>query len=405
MTTKTKDSGAVQPTSSGVPIQALTMSIPIAIFCIAALSIALTGAVEMGLSQRETASLVIALYGIPGVLGLVMTLIFRQPLLLAWNTSMIIFLASLSARFSYAEMIGATMVAGLVLALLGAFGLTSVLARLLPAPIVYGLLAGLVMPYVVNAFTESGRDIALVGVTILVFFVARRMLPPRISPLLPALLAGIVIAGATGQARLPPDGLSLPTPVLTLPAFSLNAILTISPIVLVVMAIQGNLAAIIYLRSQGFDPPERWMNIVSGGAATIGSVLGPIPAGMASLLTPFTAGPDAGPHHQRHWSVYASAPLLVLIALAGSLAADLPTIIPLTLLLTVAGLGLSGVLAQALMEVTRGPLRLGPLFAFVVASSELTLFSLGPVFWALVIGMAVSLLLESHELSASRATV
>jgi benzoate membrane transport protein len=379
------------------------MAIPIVIFCIAALAIALTGAVQMGLSDRETASLILALYGIPGLLGLGLTLIFRLPLLMAWNTSFVIFLASLTGEFSYAEMIGATMVAGSLLLLVGVLGLSTRVTALIPAPIIYGLLAGLMMPYVVAAFTESGRDVVLIGITVSVYFASRRFLKPQISPLLPAMVAGFGIAALTGQLHAPSASLTLPVPVVTTPSFSFQAILTITPFMFIMATMQGILPATIYLRSQGFQPPGKIIFTTSGAATTLGSLLGPVSVGMASLLTPFTAGPEAGPHHQRHWSVYASTPALVLIALAATLAADIPNMIPLTLLLTIAGLGLSGILGQALVEVTRGPIRLGPLFTFVVASSDMTLLGFGPVFWALVIGMGVTLLLESKDLKTERA--
>jgi benzoate membrane transport protein len=123
---------------------------------------------------------------------------------------------------------------------------------------------------------------------------------------------------------------------------------------------------------------------------------------MVALFTPLTAGPEAGEREVRHWSVYAAGTILVLIALGSGLAAHLPLFLPLPLLLAVAGLALVGVLAQTLGETLRGPLLLGPLFAFAVASSRLTLFGLGPLFWALVIGTGVSLVLETEVLRELR---
>ena len=64
---------------------------------------------------------------------------------------------------------------------------------------------------------------------------------------------------------------------------------------------------------------------------------------------------------------------------------------------------LVGVLAEALGEMMRGPLLVGPQFAFVAASSHLTLVGLGPLFWALVIGTAISLVLEAGALRELRA--
>ncbi len=54
--------------------------------------------------------------------------------------------------------------------------------------------------------------------------------------------------------------------------------------------------------------------------------------------------------------------------------------------------------------MVRGPLQLGLRFAFVSASSHLTLFGLGPLFWALIIGTGVSLVLEATALDELRAS-
>jgi benzoate membrane transport protein len=96
----------------------------------------------------------------------------------------------------------------------------------------------------------------------------------------------------------------------------------------------------------------------------------------------------------RPWAVYASALSFLLIAIGAAVAADLPAILPLPLLLAVAGLALLGVLGQALGEMTMGPLRLGPIVAFAVTSSTLSLWGLGAAFWAIVFGTLTSRLLE-----------
>jgi predicted benzoate:H+ symporter BenE len=59
-----------------------------------------------------------------------------------------------------------------------------------------------------------------------------------------------------------------------------------------------------------------------------------------------------------------------------------------------AGLALIAALVGALKEIVRGPLILGPVFAFAIALSDMNLFGLGPLFWSLVFGSVISLLLE-----------
>jgi len=58
-----------------------------------------------------------------------------------------------------------------------------------------------------------------------------------------------------------------------------------------------------------------------------------------------------------------------------------------------------------LKEIARGPLVLGPAFAFAIALSDITLFGLGPFFWSLVLGTTVSLLIERDGWNRLRAQV
>lgn len=96
---------------------------------------------------------------------------------------------------------------------------------------------------------------------------------------------------------------------------------------------------------------------------------------------------------------------VLLVGVLAGIAADLPEIIPLPLLLALAGLAVIGVLANALQQITRGPLLLGPLFAFAIALSKISILGFDAFFWALVIGTGISLLLERDEVQTLRSSV
>ena len=74
----------------------------------------------------------------------------------------------------------------------------------------------------------------------------------------------------------------------------------------------------------------------------------------------------------------------------------------MALLLTLAGLSVVDVLMNAVTRFTEGPLRLGPLFAFAIALSDISFLGFGNYFWSLVIGTGVSLLLEGEGFHALR---
>lgn len=147
-------------------LPALGTAVPLIILPIAVLSLPLAAAEEMGLSPAETASWIVALYGLPGLLSLVLTIRYRQPLLLTGNFFVLIFIVSLGSRLSYPELVGASIVAGVCVMLLSALNLTGRVAAWIPAPIVLGLLASAVMSFVSGIFASLGEAPVLIGGTV-----------------------------------------------------------------------------------------------------------------------------------------------------------------------------------------------------------------------------------------------
>ena len=385
-------------------LPAVGTAIPNIILPIAVLSIPLAAAHEMRLSEAETTSWILAVYGLPGLLGLVLTIHYRQPLLLTGNIFVLIFIASLGRQLSFPELVGASIVAGVGVLFISALGLMDRLAGWIPAPVVLGLLAGAVMPFVSGTFTTLGDAPALVGGALLAYLWGYRYLGSRLPPILPALLAGLAIAALTGEFGQVPDSSPLPVLTFTTPSFTLHSIATVTPVIVILITLQSNLPSVVFLRDQRYHPPERLINSLSGVGTLFGSLLGPTAVSLSLPATALAAGADSGEPHLRYRSAYLASGALVIIGLLAGIAANLPEIIPLRLLLALAGLAVIGVLANALQQITRGPLLLGPLFAFAIALSKISILGFGPFFWALVIGTGVSMLLERDELRTLRST-
>ncbi|WP_458114067.1 hypothetical protein [Arthrobacter sp. R1-13] len=72
------------------------------------------------------------IYTLPCLVGLVLCLRFRQPLLLTGNIFVLIFIVSLQGRLPFAELAWASMVAGVAVVAITALGLADKLARLIP---------------------------------------------------------------------------------------------------------------------------------------------------------------------------------------------------------------------------------------------------------------------------------
>lgn len=191
--------------------QPLAASIPITIFSLAALSLPLATAQSLELSSRQTGTWLFALYAAPGLASIVLTLAYRQPLLVAWHSAVVAFVASLSQTVPYTDLLGAMAVAGFVVAALGALGLTTRVAALVPTPVVFGVVAGNVLPFVVGTFEALQSEGLLVGAALAAYLVGRRALPPRVPPVLPALVVGWHSPRSRGGSMgLPPGGPGLP---------------------------------------------------------------------------------------------------------------------------------------------------------------------------------------------------
>jgi benzoate membrane transport protein len=372
------------------------------IIFIAVLSIPLTAAQTLALSAAETSSWILALFGLPGLLSLVLSLRYRQPLLFTGNLFFIIFISGLQGQLSFPELMGASILAGAGVLLIGILGIAKWLGAWIPVPIMFGLLAGAVMPFVSDFFTALGDAPVVVGGTLLAYLVSRSVLGTRLPAILPALVTGLAITGVTGQFGQVTAPLSLAPPDLTLPVFSVPAILTATPVFVVLITLQANLPSVRFLHSQEYDPPESAIQLVSGIATILGSFLGPTGVSLALPATSIAAGSEAGEHEIRHRSVYLVGGAALLVGLLAGIAAALLEIVPSALLLTLAGLAVLDVLADAVKRVTKGPLLLGPLFAFAIALSDISLLGFGNYFWSLVIGTGVSLLLEGDGLRALR---
>ena len=115
-------------------LPALIASIPITIVFFAVLGIVLTAAGPNGLdlTDEQTSSWIAVLYGFPTLIALVLTIRYRQPLLITGNIFAIIFFVSLGHQLDFPELAGASMLAGAIVLAAAVFGVTGRIAAWIP---------------------------------------------------------------------------------------------------------------------------------------------------------------------------------------------------------------------------------------------------------------------------------
>jgi benzoate membrane transport protein len=365
---------------------------------VAVLSVPLAASRTLDLTPSQLTAWIMTVYGGAALVCLALVWRYKQPLMVTGNIFVLLFVVSLGDRLSWAELVGASIVAGILTLALGILGWLGKLASWLPAPIVFGVLAGAVLPFFLHMFDALGSDFAVAGSIVIAYVLTRNRLGPL--ALFPALVVGLAVAWTTGRMDDTAAQWTLIAPTMTRPEFSLNALVTAVPVMIVLIILQANVPSIVFLRSQGYDPPEKVINISSGLGTATASILGPVGMSLSLPATAISAAPDAGPRDYRYRAAYLAAFGSLAIAMFSGYAATLARVLPAELLNALVGLAVLNVLLRALQQVTQGPLVIGPLFAFGVALSDLEVFNLGPFFLALVAGVAVSLLLEREHWSS-----
>ncbi len=403
MTTRGVKLRATLPHPPSRLLPALTIAIPMTIFGVAALSIPLALAANLGLSAAATASSIAALYGLSALVSAGLALVCRQPLLVAYNVAAMAVVGTLAGHASYAELRGAVLVAGVLVVLFGWLGLSERLSHWLPTPIIMAVVAGAVLPFVTGIFTAWPDAPLAIGGAFAAYILGRRFLPLKATAALPAMIVGVLGAAASGKLHL--SALHWAPPVLSFapPAFSWTATIAVAPVVAILLTVTSNVVSVVYVRGQGYRPSLRLIDAATGAATIAGSWFGLTPMCMAAFLVAPTAGPEAGEREVRHWSVYFTSVGLALTAVLSGAAAVLLGIVPGVLLLALAGLVLAAVLLSTLADALRGPLTWGPLVTFAAAASKMSYLGFGPLFWGLVLGTVTSLILERRELAALRA--
>ncbi|MCA0279475.1 MAG: benzoate/H(+) symporter BenE family transporter [Proteobacteria bacterium] len=378
----------------------MRISIPISAFVAAivgfgsTLAIIVAAANAVGATQIQTASWVTAICLAMAFETAWLSWRTKMPVISAWSTPGAALIAA-SSGFTINEAVGAFLIAGVLLVLTGLIRpLTQLISRI-PASVASGMLAGIVVTFAINAAKAVPTDPWLILPLIGAFFLVR-LYNPALSVLV-VLVGGGLAAFLTGRVgTLPVPELS--TLTLIAPEFTLTATIGLAlPLYLVTMASQ-NLSGLAVLRAAGYHPEPGPLIGVTGLFSLLSAPFGASTTNLAAISAAICTGPDVHPDMKERWKTgpfYALA-YLIFAAFGASLVAVF-AVLPPSLIVLVAGLGLVSSLANALAIALKDDHhRMAATIAFVVTASGLTLVGVGSAFWGLVAGLVV-LVLENFK--------
>ena len=340
-----------------------------------------------GLSPELTASWVWSISIGVGVTGIILSWLTREPIITAWSTPAAAFLVTALATTPYAEAVGAYMISAAAFVVLGLSGWFERLIRLIPPGVAAGLLAGILLQFGIKAFGGMSIDPVLAGLLIVTYVVLKRF-SARYA------VVGILVLGLLFllmQDRVDLSGLSLKlaAPLFTMPAFSLNALLSVAlPLFLITLTGQY-MPGMLVLRNDGFQTSANPIVTVTGLGSLLMAPFGSHAFNIAAITAAIATGREAHEDPSKRWIAgIAAGVCYILVGVFGVTLAAVFMAFPGTFITTLAGLALLGTIGGSLATaLAEAKTREASLITFLAAAANISLLGIGGAFWGLVIGL------------------
>jgi benzoate membrane transport protein len=285
-----------------------------------------------------------------------------------------------------AQGVGAFIVCAVLITLAGVTGWFARVMDRIPQALAAALLAGVLTRFAVDAFASLQREFTLVFTMLVVYLLARRLLPRYAVPLV--LLAGVLVAAWQGQLQMGAVTWEWAMPVFTMPVFTLSATFGVAlPLFVVTMASQ-NLPGVAAQRAAGFEVPISPVITTTGLATLVLAPFGGYAFNLAAITAAICMGREAHEDPAKRWVASAAAGVFyIVVGLLGGAVVGLLAAFPKALVLAVAGFALLGTIGNGLATAMKDETsREAALITFLVTVSGLSLLGVGAAFWGVVAG-------------------
>ena len=353
---------------------------------------------QLGLDPVQSSSWVFIVWTTGAAASIALSIYYRQPIPITWSVPGIVYLGTLAGQFTFAEMVGANLVAGLLILVFSMAGIGSRLMAWLPMPIVMAMFAGSIFTYATRLVAVTVDDLVIAGSTVLGYLVARFINSNKVPPVGLAVLVGaiaVAIDGGTGSSAFTWNAPSISMPAMELEG---SAIVAISlPMVVLALGL-GNVQGLGFLVGQGYKVPIDRVSVTVGILSVVNALFGGHASQVARTGVAILGSPEAGPLGGRYWANLIAATLTLLIAFGAGLVIVLLDLLPASYVFALAGLAIFASLQGAFEQAFSTNLRFGALIAFAVAATPFAVFGITSAFWAVLIGVGGSLIAERQEL-------
>ncbi len=373
----------------------------------ASFAVVLQGLGAVGASQEQAASGLMVLAIAMGLCGIILSVLSRIPVSIAWSTpgaALLVSTGTVDGGFPVA--VGAFIICAVAIIISGLWRPLARAIDLIPMPLANAMLAGILVGLCLAPFKAIAFD-PLLGLPIFLAWVLvgawNRLLA------VPAALVAFILVLIFG-IDVPEGGLAsvtsslIPELIWVPPSFSLAGFTNIAlPLFIVTMASQ-NIPGIAVLKSNGYEVQSgKWFS-VTGLFSLLSAPFGGHAVNLAAITAAMCAGEDAHPDKdKRYWSAIVAGFGYILFGLFAGAVAAFVSLAPSILIEAVAGLALIGAFSMAAKSaLAEDGTREAAAVTFLLTASGISIFGISGAFWGLLAGGLVMLVKQLASKAADK---
>jgi benzoate membrane transport protein len=375
----------VQPVTAGILAAVVGFA--------SAFAVVLTGLAGAGATPAQAASGLLALCVAQGLLSIVLSLRWRQPVNIVWSTPGAALLVSAGLPHGgFGIAVTAFLLTGLLILAAGLYRPLARAVSAIPLSLASAMLAGVLMELCL-APIQAVAHLPALALPIVIAWALGMSFARRYAVPIAVLVATVIVVSTT---RIPASALALAWahPQFVTPALDLLRAAGIAiPMFIVTMASQ-NVPGLAVLRGNGYDVPVGKVFATTGVGTLVVALFGGHALNLSAITAALCAGPEADANPARRYIASVAAGVCyIVLGLCAGFAAVLIAASPPLLIQAVAGLALLGSLASAMGgALADESQRLAAITTFVTTASGVSIGGIAGAFWGLIAGGLMLLL-------------
>ncbi|HEE6661469.1 benzoate/H(+) symporter BenE [Acinetobacter baumannii] len=335
------------------------------------------------------------------VSGIYLSIKYKTPVITAWSAPGTALLVTLFPNISLNEAVAAYITSAIVIFLIGITGYFDKLLKWIPQDVAAGMMAGILFQFGISLFTASDSMPLIVFSMLIVFLVAKRLMPRY--TMIWVLAAGVLLSLILGKMNPVDVSFNLAIPQWISPEWTWNSTLNLAvPLILVSLTGQF-LPGMAIMKLSGYDTPAKPIITATSIASLAVACVGGITIVLASITAALCMGKDAHElKEKRYIAGIANGIFYILGGLFAGSIVMLFSLLPKELVAALAGLALLGAIATNISVTMKNDgQRDAALITFLASASGMHFLGLSSVFWGICIGVIAHFILTPRSTPAT----